>query len=180
MSDAKQIEPHREARRGATGRSTANSSGEKRREETGVVHGRDAQEQLSRAWQSWWQANQERSSDEWFVQAVERDIAFLSTSDSPRALQHLEQLTGQSFGAESEGSASQTTSQWKAWWQNNKGHRPGQVLISSVLAFSCAKRVQLFLSRSVVLRQKHIRRLAHVGGRFGIERKRVCQLLDRS
>lgn len=92
--------------------------------------GSDARQKMARAWSNWWGASKHRTSDEWYAQAVERDISFLSGESSQLAADHLAQLTGRSFY--SGDNAPQAASLYRKWWKNNIGRRPGQILIDSI------------------------------------------------
>lgn len=92
--------------------------------------GPNAYQKKAHAWQQWWETNKSRTSDEWFVQAIERDLTFLSGEERRAAVSHLERLSGQTFDTGE--NDSQANARWKTWWQNNKAKRPGQVLIDSL------------------------------------------------
>jgi hypothetical protein len=94
--------------------------------------GSNGSQKLSLAWSTWWKQSSTLSSDAWYAQAIERDLALLTKGKSPEATKHLEQLTGQSFGS-MEGTSYNTAPQWKAWWQSQKDRRPGQIVIRSLV-----------------------------------------------
>lgn len=96
---------------------------------------RDSPRKIAGQWRDWWANNREKSSDEWFAQAIERDLASFSGTRRTGALTHLHQLSGQSFDDDdNDAKSAQIIAQWKAWWQKNKGRRAGQVLIASIAA----------------------------------------------
>jgi HEAT repeats len=97
--------------------------------------GVDARKKIQAAWSSWWEANRDRSPDEWFVQAVERDLTLLRDKDEwirQGAFNHLQVLTGMDFGFSGGLFSQSALSQWTDWWERNKHRRCGEILIDSL------------------------------------------------
>jgi len=90
---------------------------------------------LSEIWSEWWQDNKNRSRDEWFRQAVERDLILLrdkNVTSCNVAFRHLREITGRYFGFSGEIFKPTAVIDWDAWWQSNKQRRCGELLIEAI------------------------------------------------
>jgi hypothetical protein len=97
--------------------------------------GKDARQKILSAWSRWWQANRDRTSDEWFVEAVERDLTLLQDQDEwvrQGGFNHIQILTGMDFGFSGGLFDQNGLKQWTDWWARNKHWRRGEILIESV------------------------------------------------
>ncbi len=89
----------------------------------------------SEIWSEWWQDNKNRSRDEWFKQAVERDLILLrdkNATSSDMAFRHLWEITGRYFGFYGGTFKPEALIEWDAWWQSNKQRRCGELIIEAI------------------------------------------------